>query len=167
MQAWIARGGPNGEYASQNKRRVMESHIFGDAPPEPRYETPPQQSVNFSQQNFQQNPTENIQYRQPQSSFSQVVQKSVYTGNSSNAMSIPDTFSSDLPPLPEFSLPNMPPPETFDIPKIPSSNPKLSHGKRLSPLKTDGFAKLRDQLDRDASEYNSGSKLRTITSLKV
>ena len=164
MQAWIARGGPNGEYASQNKRRVMESHLFGDPPPEPRYQQPPPQ---YHEQEFHDAPQQS-QYQNhiPQSNFSNATSKSIYSGNSTNATYIPDTFSSQLPPLPDFSLPNMPPPETFDMPKIPSSNPRLSQGKRLTPLKTDGFAKLRDQLERDANEYNSGSKLRTITALK-
>ena len=167
MQAWIARGGPNGEFASQNKRRVMESHIFGDAPPEPRYQPPPQNYQNYNDADFHDaQPHQQYQNQIPQSNFSQATGKSIYSGNSTNATYIPDSYSSELPPLPDFSLPNMPPPETFDIPKIPSSNPRLSQGKRLTPLKTDGFAKLRDQLERDANEYNSGSKLRTITALK-
>ena len=174
MENWGVRSGPNGELATLNRRHVMESHIFGNAPsPEPRYQQyEPQQQQQTPQRTFSEQQTQELssfhaeaQQIVPRPNFRNV-SASEFIGNSTSALSIPDSNCSSLPPLPDFALPNLPPPEVFDIPKVTNSNPNLYQGKRLSPIKSSEFARLRDQLEKDANDYHSGAKIRTITSLK-
>jgi hypothetical protein len=164
------KSGPERESAMENKKRVMGSSIFGDpAPQQQRYQEYEQPSPQHRpEEQPAQEPT--LYFRESPEYVARPPLQSISTpeifGNSTSALSIPDSGCSTLPSLPDFALPNLPPPEVFDIPKVSNANPNLYHGRRLSPVKSSGFARLRDQLEKDANDFNHGTRVRLMTTLK-
>ena len=159
-------------YSNDNKRRVMESHIFGDLPSENR----PRR--NFQNENYDppvRNREENYYYspeppkytnRNPASGdnpiapkcnsrlkfmSTQVVAPSVYQYDGTRR----DTSVAPLSPFPEFTLESTTITETYQFPVKPLSAQPNKSQKKLSFAIGSEIKKMQDEIKTDSEVFSN------------